>query len=153
MAYTDIVGSSGSDAIILNDLDLSVDITSELTRNNFNSGREDDDYKHVSQNTVEMVHIENPSPRTNYTITVTAKSLVAEQAFSIVITGDISNFHNRNLQNNKNPAELIFSIGKSFMAFYLSLYPVYKLTILVLFLTILIKLLWNLFHRIYRRSK
>ena len=84
LAYTDIVGSSGSANLVLNDLDMI--ITSS-------NGEEILPPKQYATSPVESI-ILNPQRKTNYTVTITATTLYSRQSFSLVITGNVYRFQN-----------------------------------------------------------
>ena len=96
MCYTDIVGASGSDQILMNDLDMSV--FSE-------SGNKFYPSSVYEKGPLESLTIEDPEENMNYTVTVYAQRLYTSQPFSLVITGDIVE-----CDNGFNWNESIFSI-------------------------------------------
>lgn len=78
MTYTDVPGTAGSGAPLVNDLELRVKLNSDVFVPHFNS------YSDI--NNIEMVDIASPCVGCNYTIEVRAVSLSGVQAYALVAT-------------------------------------------------------------------
>ena len=86
LGYTDIIGASGSSQVIFNKLDLTItsavgDVFTPTIPANTLPG------------TIRTVYITSMESNMNYTATVSATLLYSAQAFSLVITGDVSKFN------------------------------------------------------------
>jgi hypothetical protein len=86
MTYTDQVGTVGSSAPLVNDLQLRVKLNGDVFVPHFNS------YSNI--NNVEMVDIAAPCASCNYTIEVRAVSLSAVQPYALVASGVLTNADN-----------------------------------------------------------
>jgi hypothetical protein len=83
MTYTDQVGTVGSSAPLVNDLQLRVKLNGDVFVPHFNS------YSDI--NNIEMIDISAPCAGCNYTIEVRAVSLSAVQPYALVASGVLTN--------------------------------------------------------------
>lgn len=93
MAYTDYYGTVGSTKILINDLDLSITngtYTWYPLVTNANEGNKKYDLK----NNLEFIYLplDEIESNTSYTVTVTARTISRTQPYSIVISGEVSEF-------------------------------------------------------------
>jgi len=99
LVWTDYPGTVGSSKILLNDLDVVLANSTHSFRSvvRANAGVSD------AINSVEVILLQFPKLGGSYSVTVTAKSLVAQQAYALIISGNI-------LGNNYTiPSEVVFS--------------------------------------------